>query len=165
MAGGGPGLDSRGGAVEFAVGGEVGCQAAGARKAGKGPEPVHGTEGSSTCGSWRQAAATGADLTPEVELGAASSLVLGWVCGHAADRKGGGLSRLCRCSLLLSDQEHQVGPEAAEQASRPGFVARPVVHKLPAVRSPESAIKGRETYQAAVEHRRRDRFHYRHRPG
>jgi len=35
-------------------------------------------------------------------------------------------------------------------------VARPVVHKLPAVRSPESAIKGRETYQAAVEHRRRD---------
>ena len=70
--------------------------------------------------------------------------------------EGSGLSRLCRCSLLLSDQEHQVGPEAAEQASRPGFVARPVVHKLPAVRSPESAIKGRETYQAAVEHRRRD---------
>ena len=35
--------------------------------------------------------------------------------------EGSGLSRLCRCSLLLSDQEHQVGPEAAEQASRPGL--------------------------------------------
>ena len=34
------------------------------------------------------------------------------------------------------------------------------MHKLPTVRDPESAIKGRETYQAAVEHRRRDQFNY-----
>ncbi len=35
------------------------------------------------------------------------------------------------------------------------------MHKLPTVRDPESAIKGRETYQAAVEHRRRDQADYR----
>jgi len=34
------------------------------------------------------------------------------------------------------------------------------MHKLPTVRGPESAIKGRETYQTAVVHRRRDRLDY-----
>lgn len=75
----------------------------------------------------------------------------------------GGLSRLCRCGLLLTDQEHQVGPNAADQASLPDPWIRPVVHTLPTLRSPEGAIKGRETYQATVEHRRRDRFDYRRR--
>ena len=77
-----PGLHSQGSAVEFAVGGEIECQAAGARKAGKGPEPVDGTEGGCARRGWRQAAAPGANLTPEAELVAA-----GWVCGHAADRE------------------------------------------------------------------------------